>query len=100
MPLPVNLGGKDGYLTQIRLMIIGAKATAAVGPTSLKGFLQEAAEGIDDVEVMDFAELQALPGNGVVATPFGPDEECYIQYSSGSTSAPKGVIGTQKISER
>lgn len=96
MPLPVNLGGKDGYLTQIRLMIIGAKAAAAVGPKSLKSFMEEAAEGIEAVSVMDFDELISLPGNGVVATPFSADESCYIQYSSGSTSAPKGVIGTQK----
>ena len=28
--------------------------------------------------------------------PFGPDEPCYIQYSSGSTSFPRGVLVTQR----
>jgi fatty-acyl-CoA synthase len=94
MPLPVNLGGKDGYLTQVRLMVAGAQAAAAVGPASLKDFLSDALGRNSEVAVVDFDELNAGAETDAVA--FGPDELCYIQYSSGSTSAPKGVIGTQK----
>ncbi len=94
MPMPVNLGGKDGYLLQIRRMIEGAKAAAAIGPTELTSFLMEAANGAPEVAIYDFEALAALPDEAD-AMPFGPDEQCYIQYSSGSTSAPKGVIGTQ-----
>lgn len=93
MPMPVNLGGKDGYIQQVQLMIRGADAAAAIGPTSLLDFLTEAVAG-HRAAVLDFAALNALPQSGD-ARPFGPDERCYIQYSSGSTSAPKGVIGTQ-----
>jgi len=96
MPMPVNLGGKDGYINQIRMMIAGARAAGAVGPSQLEDFLKEAAENISGVEVFDYSRLNALPDASVEATPFGANEECYIQYSSGSTSAPKGVIGTQK----
>ncbi|MDZ7629394.1 MAG: fatty acyl-AMP ligase [Parvularculaceae bacterium] len=94
MPLPVNLGGKNGYLTQVRLMVEGSKAAAAVGPLSIKDFLTDALAANSTVAVMSFEELDAL-SDEKDATPFGPDEACYIQYSSGSTSAPKGVIGTQ-----
>ncbi|MEQ1929739.1 MAG: fatty acyl-AMP ligase [Parvularculaceae bacterium] len=95
MPMPVNLGGKDGYLLQIRRMIEGAKVAAAVGPTELASFLMEAANGAPEVAIFDFEGLDALPDCDEAPVPFGPDEQCYIQYSSGSTSAPKGVIGTQ-----
>ena len=95
MPLPVNLGGKDGYLTQVRLMVQGAKAAAAIGPASLKDFLIAALENETGVAILDFDELTALDDEAEPKA-FGPDELCYIQYSSGSTSAPKGVIGTQK----
>ena len=95
MPLPVNLGGKDGYLNQVRLMVDGAKAAAAIGPASLKDFLAAALGGNSEVDILDFDELKTL-ADARDAVPFGPHEMCYIQYSSGSTSAPKGVIGTQK----
>ncbi|MCB2098298.1 MAG: fatty acyl-AMP ligase [Parvularculaceae bacterium] len=95
MPLPVNLGGKDGYLTQVRLMAQGAKASAAIGPAALKDFLIAALENESGVDILDYHQMKALePETDAVA--FGPDDLCYIQYSSGSTSAPKGVIGTQK----
>ena len=95
MPMPVNLGGKEGYINQVRQMVMGANAAAAVGPTQLVGFLEEAVAGLDDVEALDFDALAAFKANGAAATPFDATEHCYIQYSSGSTSAPKGVIGTQ-----
>jgi len=96
MPMPVNLGGKDGYILQIRQMITGSSASAVIGPTQLKDFLSEAAAETAGAAIFDFDELFALQGNGVAAEPFNADEYCYIQYSSGSTSAPKGVIGTQR----
>ncbi|MEM8772226.1 MAG: fatty acyl-AMP ligase [Pseudomonadota bacterium] len=95
MPMPVNLGGKDGYIQQVRQMVAGAKASAAVGPASLREFLNDAATDVSNVEVFDFDSLHEL-SESKTPTPFNADEGCYIQYSSGSTSAPKGVIGTQQ----
>ncbi len=96
MPMPVNLGGKDGYINQIRQMIAGARAVAAVGPETLREFLDQAAAEAGGADVFAYEELHALAPASDAPTPFGPDEECYIQYSSGSTSAPKGVIGLQR----
>ncbi|PQA88356.1 fatty acyl-AMP ligase [Hyphococcus luteus] len=96
MPMPVNLGGKDGYINQIRQMIAGADAAAAVGPETLREFLEEAAGQAGGAKVMSFDELNALDDKGASPQRFGADDYCYIQYSSGSTSAPKGVIGLQR----
>ncbi|WP_418151921.1 AMP-binding protein [Litorimonas sp. RW-G-Af-16] len=47
------------------------------------------------IPVLTFEELNDLP-KGDALRPFGPDDLCYIQYSSGSSSSPKGILGTQK----
>ncbi len=96
MPMPVNLGGKNGYINQIRQMIAGAKAVAAIGPESLREFLEEGAEKAGGADVLSFDDVEALDATLAEPQRFGPDEYCYIQYSSGSTSAPKGVIGMQR----
>ncbi len=95
MPMPVNLGGKDGYIQQVRLMVEGAKASAVIGPAALREFMEEATRDVSGVDILDFEALGDLPSKEGAAKPFGPEDGCYIQYSSGSTSAPKGVIGTQ-----
>ena len=100
MPMPVNLGGKDGYLIQIRQMMTGAGACAAIGPEALKEFLADAAAPISGIELLSYEALMAMDEGDLLAgegkpEPFTKDEMCYIQYSSGSTSAPKGVMGTQ-----
>lgn len=96
MPMPVNLGGKDGYINQIRQMISGAKAAAAIGPETLREFLEEAADKAGGASVLSFRDLHNLKEADAPPQRFGEDEYCYIQYSSGSTSAPKGVIGMQR----
>ncbi|WDI32702.1 fatty acyl-AMP ligase [Hyphococcus flavus] len=96
MPMPVNLGGKDGYINQIRQMIAGARAAGAIGPETLREFLDQAAAEAGGADVFTFDELKTLPDSDEEPVPFGADDHCYIQYSSGSTSAPKGVIGAQR----
>ena len=61
MPMPVNLGGKDGYINQIRQMIAGARASAAIGPETLREFLEQAASEAGGADVFTYDELIALP---------------------------------------
>jgi fatty-acyl-CoA synthase len=42
------------------------------------------------------ADFANLPGDAVDLRPFGPDDSCYLQYSSGSTRWPHGVDVPQR----
>lgn len=94
--LPVGLGAKTGYVDQLALQLAGSGARAAMAAEGLGGFLAEAAEGANLLRHGEPAAFDALPEAAVDLQPLGPDERCYLQYSSGSTRFPLGVDVTQK----
>jgi fatty-acyl-CoA synthase len=96
LPLCINIGGHDAYVQRLRGMLVSASARLAVGPADLMPTLGEAALGTDVTGVATAAEIGSWPQAAEPAAPLGPDDPCYIQYSSGSTSFPRGVLVTQR----
>lgn len=96
LPLSVNLGGRESYVTRLAAMMGRAHASVAITSEELLPMLQEAAAqaGID--RVGSYSDFSALPYAGGEIRPLGKDEPAYIQFSSGSTSLPRGVMVTQK----
>ncbi|QJE72467.1 fatty acyl-AMP ligase [Aerophototrophica crusticola] len=95
MPLPAAFGGKDAYVDHIRRMIQGAQAAAALAPAALADWLAAAADGLDLKAVGTLALFQDVSADGVELPTVGPDDLCYLQFSSGSTRFPLGVAVTQ-----
>ena len=95
VPVPISLGGKEAYVHRLRRMIEAADVSLAVASTDTIGLLRAATAELrlDFVATPDaFDRLPEADG----LEPVRPDESCYIQYSSGSTSAPKGVVVSQR----
>ena len=95
LPLPMNLGGHDPYVQRIARMIESAGAVAAIAPAEFASFLEEAVAGLPVQMSGTPEDFNALPEDGVDLRPFGKDDLCYIQYSSGSTHFPRGVTISQ-----
>ena len=93
LPLPVTLGGRTSYERQLQRMADTGDFHALFTPASMEPIIS-AALNDDNIPVLTFEEVAALP-KGKDIRPHGPDGQCYIQYSSGSSSSPKGIIGTQ-----
>ena len=93
LPLPVTLGGRGSYERQLQRMADTGDFHALFCPSTMEPIMSSA---LNDkaIPVMTFEELDDLP-SGDKIRPFGADDMCYIQYSSGSSSSPKGIIGTQ-----
>lgn len=93
LPLPVTLGGRSSYERQLERMADTGDFFALFAPASMEPIMSSA---LNDTAtpVLTFDDVNALPA-GDDLRPFGAEDLCYIQYSSGSTSSPKGILGTQ-----
>jgi fatty-acyl-CoA synthase len=94
LPLPVTLGGRSSYERQLQRMADTGDFHALFTPASMEPIISTALND-HDTPVMTFEEVAQLP-MGDKLRPHSPDGLCYIQYSSGSSSSPKGIIGTQQ----
>ncbi len=91
MPLPTAFGRREAYIDQIKGQLLSSQARMALGPREFVPLVTEAAQGLGLMLVGSHADIAGLPERGTLI-PVGPDDLSYIQYSSGSTRFPKGVM--------
>ncbi|CAM3789384.1 fatty acyl-AMP ligase [Litorimonas haliclonae] len=93
LPLPVTLGGRGSYERQLQRMADTGDFHALFTPESMEPIMSSALND-QAIPVLTFGDVDKLP-KGNKLRKFNEDDLCYIQYSSGSSSSPKGIIGTQ-----
>ena len=92
LPASVQVGARDHYVSHLRTLLTSCGAALAVAPESHFAFIEAAAQPLS----IDVRRLQDIGGAGGgkpgALTADGP---AYLQYTSGSTSAPRGVEVSQ-----
>jgi fatty-acyl-CoA synthase len=96
LPLSVNFGGRTAYEQRLGGMIRTARARVAIASSDLIGPLRNAAANSSASLIGTHDEIRDLPSTRADLRPLSADEPCYIQYSSGSTSFPRGVLVSQR----
>jgi fatty-acyl-CoA synthase len=90
------MGGRKTYVDQLRRLLLSCRANAAMATEDFFPFLSEAAEGLGLRFCGTPQAFAELPEASIPLSPLGPKELAYIQYTSGSTRFPRGVMITQK----
>jgi len=96
LPASVNLGGHTVYVTQLRGLLQSSQAAVAMAPRGYASFLEEAGDGLGLKLIGDPEVFDALEEADIEFQPVQPEDTAYIQYTSGSTRFPRGVVIRQK----
>ena len=96
MPLPAPLGGPAIYVDAVARLLQGCGAAAAFGPAALRPMLAEAAARAGARLLPPLADLPAADRSWTGPVEATPDDPAYLQFSSGSTRQPTGVLVTHR----
>ncbi len=92
LPVSVNLGNHRAYVDHLRGMLEDCQAKVAMAPSDLLPLVEEAAAGTAKPVVGDARAFDGLPESASELVRPSPDDLAYIQYTSGSTRFPHGVM--------
>lgn len=96
LPVAIQLGSHKAYVEQLRNLLVNCQASIAMALDGFAPFLEEAAEGLG-LRLLGGPEIfDALPEHISELKPLSSDELAYIQYTSGSTRFPRGVMIKQR----
>jgi fatty-acyl-CoA synthase len=94
LPVPTGLGGHQAYVEQLHGLLESCEADVALASDDWLALLAEAAGDHDYAFLGSPKALNALPEQKAVLRPLEDDEVAYLQYTSGSTRFPRGVMVT------
>ena len=92
LPASIKVGAHLAYVAQLQRLLEASDAAIGVASEGYLSFLQEASEGLAMRMVDTGAAFDALPASEQALPQVKPEDISYIQYTSGSTRFPRGVI--------
>ena len=96
LPASINLGGRKAYVSQLKRLLAICQADIAMATDEFLPYLTEAAQELKLRFLGSPQDFNDLAEPNVQLRPSEPNEVAYLQYTSGSTRFPRGVMITQK----
>ncbi|WP_284124390.1 fatty acyl-AMP ligase [Parerythrobacter aestuarii] len=95
LPLPTTFGGKESYIDQLGVQLSSSDPKMLLYPPAIAE-MTEAAVRKQGCEGYDWESFATRDAPECVFPEVGPEDICYLQYSSGSTRFPQGVAVTHR----
>ena len=92
VPASIHLGGHKAYVEQLRGLLEKSQASIAVALTDFLPYLLEASNELGLKLIGTPQTFDALQEALVELQPLQAEETAYLQYTSGSTRFPRGVM--------
>jgi fatty-acyl-CoA synthase len=96
LPASIHLGGRDAYVSQLERLLAICQAEIAMAPDDFLPYLKDATAGLNLRFSGSPKEFDDLPESDEPLRPPESNDVAYLQYTSGSTRFPRGVMITQK----
>jgi len=96
LPIPISLGSHNAYVEHLRAMLESCQASVAISAAGFLPFLDEATAGLGLSFVGEPSAFDRYPETAGDLQPLSSSELAYIQYTSGSTRFPRGVMISQE----
>ena len=96
LAIPMGVGQRDSYTIKLQGLINSCKPAAIISSEEWVPLISSATLDAPPTHILSDADFNALPERDVELQTPSPNDIAYLQYTSGSTRFPRGVIITQR----